>query len=89
MGGEYIVWFNQEGSEERKLLYRLETLGIIKLTSKVDKLNKIKSYKYQWELTNKGKALINENESLKKIWGNGQKVNVNEFYKETVKLLKN
>jgi NAD(P)H-nitrite reductase large subunit len=88
MGGEYITWFREEGSKERRLLYKLENLGIVKLDRKIEFIDKKKSYHYKWILTSAGKKLVDENESLKEMWKNGaHNVDVVKFYNAVIEIL--
>ncbi len=86
MGGNYITWFIEEGSKARSLLYKLEKMGIVRLTSKTaDKIDETQFYNYQWILTDKGQELINNNKCFQEIWGEGKKVDVVKFYEEVLK----
>ena len=74
-GGNYYTWFNEEDAASRKVLYRLENLGITKL--KREKLEQKGYFQYQWELTKKGKDLVEKNKNLQELWEEGKVI---EFY---------
>lgn len=81
-----MTWFVEEGSTERSLLYKLEDMNIVRLTSEIDdRVGEIQFYKKQWILTSKGQKLIDENEYLQALWGKGEKVDVIKFYDEVLK----
>lgn len=74
-GGDYFTWFKDEDAESRKILYQLENLGIAKLI--VEKNTKPGWYKRKWELTKKGKKLVEKDKFLQKLWKEGRVI---EFY---------
>jgi hypothetical protein len=89
MGGNYITWFNQEGSERRSLLYKLENMNIVRLTSEFSKREgNMRAYTHNWILTNKGQELIDTNKCLQELWGDGKKVDVVAFYNKVMEILK-
>ena len=89
MGGEYITWFNEEGSEARRLLYKLESMGITRLCRELVKLKGDNFYQYHWILTDKGQKLVDDNESLQGIWKyDGGAIEVGTFYNEVMKIIK-
>jgi len=82
------VWFNEKGSKERSMLYKLENMNIVRLTRKdVKSPNKAKLYEYGWILTKKGQELVDENKYLQEIWGDGNKVIIEGFYQEVLRSL--
>ena len=88
MGGEYITWFREDGSKERTIFYKLETLGIVKLDRKIEFIDQKKSYHYKWMLSTAGKKLVEENKSLKEMWKTGaHNVDVVKFYKAVMEIL--
>ena len=78
-----MTWFNEEGSKERSLLYKLEDMKIVKLCQEREK--KKGQYKYEWKLTDKGKKLVDGSEILQEIWGDGLNIDVISFYNEVLK----
>jgi hypothetical protein len=88
-GGNYITWFKEEGSKERSLLYKLENMGVLRLQNKFREIKDDKKhYDYSWILTKKGQELVDKHESLKKIWGDGKRVDVIAFYNKVMEILK-
>ncbi|MDD5012620.1 MAG: hypothetical protein PHQ66_03190 [Candidatus Nanoarchaeia archaeon] len=74
MGGDYITWFKDENSESRALLYKLETAGIVKLFSEKKEGG---FYNHKWELTKKGKDIVDKDKLLQELWKKGDIV---KFY---------
>lgn len=85
MGGEYITWFNSEGCEARKLLYKLEDIGIIQCDNIKQDNNWIKK---EWVLTKKGQKIIDKDEELKEIWRTKKNKNVQRFYNKIMEIQK-
>ena len=84
VGGRYITCFPDDDSRMlRSFLYKLENLGIVKLSK--EKEQKQDWYKYKWELTKKGKDLVDKNEYLQQLW---KEENLSEFYQKVITLLK-
>lgn len=76
MGGDFYTWFEDKDSESRALLYKLENIGIVKLHQE-KKENGF--YMHKWELTKKGKDILDKNKTLQELWKKGE---IPEFYKE-------
>lgn len=74
MGGDYYTWFDDKDAESRALLYKLENLGIAKLHSEKKEKG---FYFHGWELTKKGKELVDKDKFLQDLWKKG---NIVEFY---------
>ena len=76
------VWFVDDGKAEgRKILYKLESQGIVRCASEKIKLkpeDKLYGYSYNWELTKKGTEIVSKNVALQELWQIG---NIQEFYK--------
>lgn len=72
-GGKYLTMFPDDNQRRiRIILYKLETLGLIKKTREINKKdteNKVIFYKYHWEETEKGKKL---DERMRKLWKEGR-----------------
>ena len=79
-GGEYYSWFDSSDTESRKILYQLENLGIARFTQ--EKENKKGWYKFKWELTQKGIAIVRTNKNLQKYWSDGKVVDFYNLLKE-------
>ena len=84
MGGNYITWFNEEGSRERSLLYKLEDMGIVRCHSESEGKGWTK---HQWKLTDKGQKLVEENKRLQDIWKDGKTILVLDFYKKVIEII--
>ena len=54
VGGNYYTCFRDDNVETRKLLYKLESKGVVRLIRK----RKKDMYSYHWNLTEKGKRTI-------------------------------
>jgi len=76
MAGDYSTWFNEDGSESRALLYKLENIGIVKLYSEKEKDG---FYSHKWELTKKGKEIVDKDKLLQELWKQG---NILKFYNQ-------
>lgn len=84
VGGRYITCFPDDNSRRlRSFLYKLENLGIVKLSK--EKEQKQDWHKYKWELTKKGKDLVDKNDYLQQLW---KEENLSEFYQKAITLLK-
>ena len=68
MGGDFYTWFENKDSESRALLYKLENVGIVKLHQE-KKENGF--YMHKWELTTKGKKIVDKNKELQEVWKKG------------------
>lgn len=82
-GGNYFTLFKEEGSGRRKLLYQLEDLGIVELIQERERKG---LYGYKWELTKKGKELVDKDKELQKLSQDGD---IQEFHQKIVSLLEN
>ena len=81
-GGRYVTFFKDDEKRElRVFLYKLEGLGILKLTREKTKPN---LYNYRWGLTEKGKILVEKNKILQKYW---EEREVEKFYNYIKNLL--
>ena len=58
-----IFW--ADGAEDRKYLYKLQELGVLKLER--TKNEKPGVYNYSWKLTEKGDSLVEKNNELKNL----------------------
>lgn len=81
MTSDYITWFKDKDSKSRALLYKLENEGIAKLSSKKEDNG---FYEHKWELTEKGKNIVDKNKSLQELWKSG---NIEEFYNKILKYM--
>ena len=79
-GGEYYAWFDGSNAKSRKLLYQLENLGIARFTQ--ERKNKKGWYKFKWELTQKGIAIVKTNKNLQKYWSRGRVIDFYNLLKE-------
>ncbi len=78
VGGRYITCFQDDNNRLlRSFLYKLENLGIVKLSK--DKEQKQGWNKYKWLLTPKGKELLDKNEFFLELWKEGR---ISEFYQK-------
>ena len=81
-GGNYFTWFQNKDVNSKRILYLLESNGIVK----INRIKKQGTYTYSWELTKKGKEIINKNKDLQFLWKEGK---IEEFYNKIISLLKN
>jgi len=81
-GGKYLTCFPDDGNRVlRSFLYKLENLGIVKLIREEEKKD---LYKYIWELTEKGKKLIEKDENLQMFW---EEKKIGDFYQKIINFL--
>ena len=83
-GGRYLTYFPDD--EKRKLrifLYKLENLGIVKLGREKEKKKGL--YNHKWELTKKGKEMVEKDEDFLHLWKKGKVI---EFYNSIKSSLK-
>lgn len=73
MSSDYFTWFKDDDSELRALLYKLENEGIVK----INRNKKGEFYEYKWELTKKGKEIVESDNAIKQMW---EDKNIVEFY---------
>ena len=80
-GGRYITCFSDDESRIlRSFLYKLENLGIVKLSREKEK----NLYKHEWNLTKKGKKIVDNDKNLQKLL---EEKKIPEFYKKVINLL--